>query len=39
MDLHLAAMEAGKAKKTLALTVRRGGELLDIAVDLPGRAR
>ncbi len=39
MDLHMAAMEAGKAKKPLELTVRRGGELLNIAVDLPGRAR
>ncbi|QLA16052.1 ChaN family lipoprotein [Desulfolutivibrio sulfoxidireducens] len=38
-DLHTAAMEAGKAKKPLALTVRRGGETLDIAVDLPGRAK
>ncbi|MFZ5812270.1 MAG: ChaN family lipoprotein [Thermodesulfobacteriota bacterium] len=39
MDLHMAAMEAGKAKKPLALTVRRGGELLDIAVDLPGHGK
>ncbi len=38
-DLHTAAMEAGKARRPLALTVRRGGEALEIAVDLPGRAK
>jgi uncharacterized iron-regulated protein len=37
MDLHKAAMDAGREKQTLRLTVRRGGESLDIAVELPTR--
>jgi uncharacterized iron-regulated protein len=36
-DLHTAAMEAGRNKTPLLLTVRRGGETLSIAVELPER--
>jgi len=37
LDLHKAAMDAGREKTPLRLTVRRGGESLDIAVELPTR--
>jgi len=36
-DLHMAAMDASRDKNPLALTVRRGGETLEIAVELPER--
>jgi uncharacterized iron-regulated protein len=36
-DLHMAAMDASRDKKPLVLTVRRGGETLEIAVELPER--
>ncbi|NDY57748.1 PDZ domain-containing protein [Desulfovibrio sulfodismutans] len=37
LDLHKAAMDAGREKIPLRLTVLRGGESLDIAVELPKR--
>lgn len=37
LDLHKAAMDAGRENTPLRLTVRRGGETLDISVDLPQR--
>ncbi|MDQ7832792.1 MAG: ChaN family lipoprotein [Desulfovibrionaceae bacterium] len=36
-DLHKAAMDAGREKKPLRLTVLRGGESLDISIELPTR--
>ncbi|MEF3695617.1 ChaN family lipoprotein [Desulfolutivibrio sp.] len=37
LDLHKAAMDAGREKTPLRLTVLRGGESLDLSVELPER--